>query len=83
MPEHLHPALTFCYETRCRIGAMEKIIWPWVNLARQEVSLPRGVVKNRKPLALPLSVELVVMLKKRFQTSGPVFAMHEFPARVV
>jgi integrase len=78
MPEHLHPALTFCYETGCRTGAMEKIIWPWVNLARQEVSLPPGIVKNRKPLTLPLSVELVGMLKKKFQTNGSVFAMQNF-----
>jgi len=32
-PEHLHVSLTFCYENRCRTGAMRKIIWPWVALA--------------------------------------------------
>ncbi len=78
MPQHLHPALTFCYETGCRTGAMGKIIWPWVNLAKREVNLPPGIVKNRKPLTLPLSRELVAMLKKKFQTNGPVFDMKNF-----
>jgi|ERR1700722_370170 len=78
MPGHLHPALTFCYETGCRTGAMKKIIWPWLNLDKREVSLPPGIIKNRKPLILPLSVELVAMLKKKFQTHGPVFAVKNF-----
>ncbi len=78
MPEHLHPALTFCYETGCRTGAAVKIIWPWVNLATREVNLPPGIVKNRKPLIVPLSDELVAMLKKKFQASGQVFKMKNF-----
>jgi hypothetical protein len=28
MPERLHPALTFCYETGGRIGAMKQVICP-------------------------------------------------------
>jgi integrase len=38
MPEPLRPTLTFCYETGCRTGAMAKVVWPWVNLADQEMS---------------------------------------------
>jgi len=78
MPEHLHPSLTFCYENGCRTGAMRKILWPWVDLARREVTLPPGIVKNRKALTLPLSFELVAMLKRKFQTSGPVFDTKNF-----
>jgi len=33
--------------------AMAKVVWPWVNLAEQEISLPPGIVKNRKPLIVP------------------------------
>jgi integrase len=73
MPAHLHPALTFCYENGCRTGAMKKILWPWVDLRKREVSLPPGIIKNRKPLIVPLSVELAAMLKKKFQADGPVF----------
>jgi len=78
MAEHLHPALTFCYETGCRTGAMEKVIWPWVNLAEKEINFPSGVLKNRKPLIVPLSDELVGMLKKKFQGNGPVFEIRNF-----
>jgi len=78
MPEHLHTGLTFCYENGCRTGAMQKILWPWVDLAKREVTLPPGIVKNRKPLILPLSCELVAMLKGKFQTSGPLFNMKNF-----
>jgi integrase len=78
MPEHLHPALTFCYEAGGRIGAMKQVIWPWVNLAKQEISFPPGIVKNRKPLIVPLSDELVAMLKKKFQGVGPVFEVENF-----
>jgi len=44
----------------------------------REVNLPPGIVKNRKPLTLPLSRKLVAMLKKKFQTNGPVFNMKNF-----
>jgi len=53
MPEPLRATLTFCYETGCRTGAMAKVVWPWVNLAKQEISPPPGIVKNRKPLIVP------------------------------
>lgn len=78
MPERLHPALTFCYETGGRIGAMKQVIWPWVNLAKHEISFPPGIVKNRKPLIVPLSDELLAMLKKKFQGVGPVFEVETF-----
>src|SRR5437870_4694529 len=81
MPELLRPTLTFCYETGCRTGAMAKVVWPWVNLADQEISLPPGVVKNRKPI-VPLSDELTAMLKKKFRGHGTVFATRNFPACV-
>src|SRR5438105_12794234 len=58
MPVNLHAALTFCYETGCRTGAMKQIVWPWVKLDKNEIHLPPGVIKNRKPLILPLSKEL-------------------------
>ena len=78
MPEHLHPALTLCYETGCRTGAMEKVIWPWVNLGEQEIIFPSGILKNRKPLIAPLSDELTSMLRKKFQGKGPVFETRNF-----
>ena len=78
MPVNLHAALTFCYETGCRTGAMKQIVWPWVKLDKNEIHLPPGVIKNRKPLILPLSKELTVMLKKLFRKDGPVFDTRNF-----
>ena len=78
MPQHLRPALTFCYENGCRTGAMSKIIWSWVNLEKREVNLPPGIVKNRKPLIVPLSQELAAMLRKKCQTNGRVFETKNF-----
>ncbi|PYT68368.1 MAG: hypothetical protein DMG40_00095 [Acidobacteria bacterium] len=78
MPVNLHAALTFCYETGCRTGAMKQIVWPWVKLDKSEIHMPPGVIKNRKPLILPLSKELTVMLKKLFRKDGPVFDTTNF-----
>jgi integrase len=77
MPKNLHPTLLFAYEVGCRMGAIRKVIWQWVDLDRKEISFPKGVLKNKKPLIVPLSDELVRLLKKKFR-HGPVFAMTNF-----
>jgi hypothetical protein len=59
---------------------MAKVVWPWVNLVEQEISLPPGIVKNRKPLIVPLSDELTAILKKKFRGHGTVFRDEKFPA---
>ncbi len=78
LPETLHAVVTFMYETGCRTGTAKQIIWPWIQLNKAEVHLPAGVIKNRKPLALPLSPELVAMLKRMFRKDGPVFDTTNF-----
>ena len=78
MPENLHPALTLAYETGARSGTVKQIVWEWINLDKSEIHLPAGIVKNRKPLALPMSAELTGMLKKLFRTAGPVFDTTNF-----
>lgn len=57
---------------------MKKILWQWVNLTKREMYLPAGIIKNRKPLTLPLSAELVGMLKKLFRKDGLVFDTTNF-----
>jgi integrase len=57
---------------------MAKVVWPWVNLAEQEISLPPGIIKNRKPLIVPLSDELTAILKKKFRGHGTVFETKNF-----
>lgn len=77
MPKNLHPSLLLAYEVGCCTGAIKKVVWSWVNLDRKEICFPTGVLKNKKPLIVPLSGELVGMLKKRFR-GGPVFDMTNF-----
>jgi integrase len=48
------------------------------DLRKREVSLPPGIIKNRKPLIVPLPVELAAMLKEEIQTDGPVFDLKNF-----
>ena len=74
LPEGLRPFVTFLYQTGCRTGAAKKIVWQWVNLDEGIIELPAGVTKNGDALTLPLSTELVGMLKKKFRIdSKPVF----------
>jgi len=37
-----------------------KVVWPWVNLAEKEISLPPGIDKHRKPMSVPHLDELPV-----------------------
>jgi integrase len=78
LPESLRPFVTFLYQTGCRTGAAKEIKWEWVDLDVGTVELPAGVCKNGDALTLPLSTELVGMLKKMFKTDSPVFDTTNF-----
>jgi integrase len=39
-------------------------MWDWVNLEEGIIEIPAGVTKNDDPLTLPLSTELLAMLKE-------------------
>jgi integrase len=79
LPERLHPLVTFLYQTGCRTGAAKKIVWDWVDLNEEIIELPAGVTKNGESLMLPLSSEVVGMLRKQFRVpSKPVFDATNF-----
>jgi len=79
LPGHLRPLVTFLYESGCRWGAATQVIWPWVNLEEGTIDFPPGVTKNKAALTLPLSGELVAMLKTLPSTPGnPVFDAENF-----
>src|SRR5258706_2129315 len=78
LPEHLHPLVTFLYESGCRYGAATEIMWEWVNLEAGIIEIPAGVTKNDDALTLPLSTELIAMLNKRFKDDSPVFDSMNF-----
>ena len=74
MPENLRTYLLFFYETGCRPVAAKQIIWDWVSLDEGLIRIPSGVTKNDAALPLPLSDELVRMLKKQFRRDGDPYS---------
>jgi integrase len=83
LPENLWPLLTLLYYTGVRIGEAKKIMWtfngfPQVDLEKRQIILLGVQTKNGQPRILPLTDELVDMLKKRFQKDGPVFDSTNF-----
>jgi len=83
MPENLWPILTLMYYTGVRIGEAKKIMWshdgfPQVDLEKKEITLLGVLTKNGQPRVLPLTDELVNMLKRRLQKDGPVFDSTNF-----
>jgi len=73
LPEHLWPLVTFLYRCGVRVGEARQVTWPQVDLNRREIQLTGSQTKNSRPRVAPLNDELLGMLKKLFQTNGPVF----------
>jgi integrase len=75
MPPQLRPILSYMYMTGCRVGAAKKIEWPQIVFDgdRVEVRLLGSQVKNKKPLLLPLPVELADTLRSTRKAAGAVF----------
>jgi integrase len=63
----------FLYGSGARIGEAPKIRWNQVDLTTAEIRLHDNQTKNGEPRILPLSADLVGVLKKMFRTDGPVF----------
>jgi integrase len=83
LPENLWPLLTLLYYTGVRIGEAKKIMWsydgfPQVDLKKEQITLLGMLTKNGQPRVLPLTDELVDMLKKQSETDGPVFDSTNF-----
>lgn len=64
LPPHLRDMATFALETGLRKSNVAGLRWSWVQLGRRVVMLPGDAMKNRRPLALPLS-PLAVRIVKR------------------
>jgi integrase len=74
LPARLHPLMAFLYTTGCRIGAAAQITWDMVSADARKMHLPANIVKNEKPITIPLTQKLTAALKKQFRKSGePVF----------
>lgn len=78
LPAHLHPLMVFLFTTGCRIGAAVSITWDMVSTDCTKMFLPPNIYKNKDPITLALTSELVALLKlatsKQFrQGDAPVF----------
>lgn len=79
MPNHLKPYTLFLYEDASRTGAAAEIRWTWVDLKEGVVEIPEEITKTGEPQTLPLSDELIHLLKKQFrQDDAPVFDTTNF-----
>ena len=79
MPSHLKPYALFLYEDVSRTTAAKDIRWSWVDLKERIVEIPEEITKTGEAQTLPLSDELINMLKKQFrQDDAPVFDTTNF-----
>lgn len=67
LPEYLRPILTFGYYTGMRYGEIIGLKWSNVDLFAKEVTLDPGTTKNEEPRTIPLSGEVLEMLKIQAQ----------------
>jgi integrase len=79
MPSYLKPYVLFLYEVGARSGAASAIVWSWVDLEEGVIEIPEGVTKTGEAQTLPISEELIGMLKKQFRKDdSPVFDRTNF-----
>jgi integrase len=79
MPSYLKPYVLFLYELGSRTGAGAEIVWSWVDMKEGVIEIPEGVTKTGEPQTLPMSDELMGLLKKQFRKDGsPVFDTTNF-----
>jgi integrase len=79
MPSHLKPYALFLYEDVSRTTAAKDIRWSWVDLKEGIIEIPEEITKTGEAQILPLSDELINMLKKQFRKDdAPVFDTTNF-----
>lgn len=70
LARHLHPLMIFLYTTGARVGMATQITWDMVSTDCRVLHIPAEICKNREPLTLALTSELVALLRKHFRKSG-------------
>jgi integrase len=79
MPRHLKPYSLFLYEDVSRTTAAKDIRWSLVDLKEGIIEIPEEITKTGEAQTLPLSDELIDILKKQFrQDDAPVFDTTNF-----
>jgi integrase len=79
MNSRLKPYTQFLYEDVSRTTAAKDIRWSWVDLKEGVIEIPKEITKTGEAQILPLSDELINLLKKQFrQDDAPVFDTTNF-----
>ena len=79
LPSYLKPYVLFLCELGSRSGAASAIVWSWVDFKEGVIEIPEGVTKTGEPQTLPMSDELMGMLRKQFRKDdSPVFDTTNF-----
>jgi integrase len=73
LPTHLRPLVTFLYWCGCRIGETLQIEWSQVDLDARQIRLEPEQTKGDEGRIVPLSSELVNMLRDIEPKEGTVF----------
>jgi len=63
LPQYLRPILAMGYYAGMRLGEILKLRWINVDLTNAEVRLESGTTKNNEPRTIPLTRELLEMLR--------------------
>ncbi|MFQ5695241.1 MAG: tyrosine-type recombinase/integrase [Terriglobia bacterium] len=67
LPAYLKPVLAMGYYTGMRLGEIKTLRWDQVNLLDRQVRLDPGTTKNDQPRVIPLTRELLEVLKGQLQ----------------
>jgi integrase len=73
LPEHLKPLITFLYYTGVRLGEALQVEWTQVDLKAPMIRLEDEQTKTGEARAIPLTTELVAMLKTSTKEGNQVF----------
>lgn len=63
LPEYMRPVLTLAFYTGMRLGEIRSLRWQNVNFLDAQIRLDPGTTKNDEPRVIPLTSEVLDMLK--------------------
>jgi integrase len=70
LPPHLRAPAQFAVLTGLRLGNVQQLVWGRVNLETAHVWIPASTAKGRKAISVPLSPEVVELLRSIERVDG-------------
>jgi integrase len=78
LPEEIRPLLIFAYYTGCRKGEILSLKWEQVDLENRIIRLDPGTTKNDEPRVIPVTGDLLEMLKSQRTIRDELFPECDF-----